>query len=106
VNDYANQRRHPRHALHVRCWIHDGRHTLYMRVHDVSAGGLSLSAPVPFAADSEVQLTLELPAGQRLRARGRIVWVRAPGSSGPRMGARFLEIFEGEQHLYKLLSVA
>ena len=37
------QRRHPRFELAVRCWITDSRHTLYLRVHDISRGGSALS---------------------------------------------------------------
>jgi hypothetical protein len=99
------QRRHPRFQLAVRCWITDGRHTLYLRVHDISRGGLSVRAPGPFAPSRKIEVGLELPGGRRVRARGEIVWVRPPtaGESGPRMGARFLEFVEGEEELYQLL---
>jgi PilZ domain-containing protein len=102
------QRRHPRFELAVRCWITDSRHTLYLRVHDISRGGLSVRAPVPFAPARVVELGLELPGGGRVRARGEIVWVRSATAteSGPRMGARFLEFVEGEEGLYELLGNA
>ncbi len=100
------QRKHPRYELAVRCWITDERHTLYLRVHDISRGGLSVRAPVPFVATGKVELGLELPGGQRVRARGEVVWVRSSTASGPRMGARFLEFVEGEEELYKLLGNA
>ena len=102
------QRRHPRFELAVRCWITDARHTLYLRVHDISRGGLSVRAPVPFAPMGKVEVGLELPGGQRVRARGEIVWVRTAtaAASGPRMGARFLEFVEGEEELYRLLGNA
>src|SRR4051794_3989664 len=99
------QRRHPRLQLAVRCWITDERHTLYLRVHDISRGGLSIRAPVPFAPTGRIELGLELPGGRRVRAHGEVVWVRSATAteSGPRMGARFLEFVEGEEELYKLL---
>ena len=102
------QRRHPRFPLAVRCWITDVRHTLYLRVHDISRGGLSVRAPVPFAATGRIEVGLELPSGQRVRARGEVVWVRPSTmeTSGPRMGARFLEFVEGEEELYELLGHA
>jgi len=102
------QRRHPRFELAVRCWITDSRHTLYLRVHDISRGGLSVRAPVPFAPSGLIEVGLELPGGRRVRARGEVVWVRASSSteSGPRMGARFLEFVEGEEDLYSLLGNA
>jgi len=102
------QRRHPRHELAVRCWITDARHTLYLRIHDISRGGLSVRAPVPFAPTGKIEVGLELPGGRRVRARGEVVWVRSSSAveSGPRMGARFLEFVEGEEDLYQLLGNA
>jgi hypothetical protein len=102
------QRRHPRFELAVRCWITDARHTLYLRVHDISRGGLSVRAPVPFAPSGQIEVGLELPGGRRVRARGEVVWVRSSSAteSGPRMGAKFLEFVEGEEDLYTLLGNA
>src|SRR2546423_9470106 len=100
------QRRHPRFELAVRCWITDARHTLYLRVHDISRGGLSVRAPVPFAPSGRIEVGLELPGGRRVRARGEVVWVRDATASGARMGARFLEFVEGEEELYQLLGNA
>ena len=104
-----NTRKHPRVQLAARCWIGDGRRTVYMRVYDLSMGGLSVHAPVPFAPADPVELRLELPGGRTARARGEIVWVRpASGLSGSmgagaRMGARFVEWLAGEQELSHLL---
>jgi hypothetical protein len=106
----TNKRKHPRVALPARCWIGDGLRTVYMRVHDLSRGGLSVRAPVPFAPSETVELRLELPGGRNARARGEIVWVRstreAAGESSPQMGARFIEWLAGEEELYKLLPLA
>ncbi len=94
-----NHREHPRHALSARCWIDDGRHTLYVRIHDVSHGGISVRAPVPFKPSGNVDLELELPHG-RVKVRAEVVWVRdATGGTGARMGARFLEVSEGKEAL-------
>ena len=102
------QRRHARHELAVRCWITDSRHTLYLRIHDISRGGLSVRATVPFAPHNVIEVGLELPGGRRVRARGEVVWVKpqASAESGPRMGARFLDFLEGEEDLYQLLGNA
>jgi hypothetical protein len=103
------QRRHPRFDLAVRCWLTDSRHTLYLRVHDISRGGLSVRAPVPFAPAGKIEVGLELPGGRRVRVRGEVVWVKPSTSateSGPRMGARFVEFVEGEEDLYQLLGNA
>jgi hypothetical protein len=100
------QRRHPRRELALRCWIGDARHTLYARLHDVSRGGLSVRAPVPFSPSSTVEVALELPGGRRVRARGEIVWVRDAPGNGPRMGARFTEFVDGGEALDALLGHA
>jgi hypothetical protein len=101
-------RRHRRLEVLVRCWIIDPRYTVYLRLHDLSRGGLSVRAPVPFAPASHIDVNLDLPSGARLRARCEVVWVRSgeAGQSGPRMGARFVEFVEGEDHLYALLDAA
>jgi hypothetical protein len=103
-------RRHPRVHVAARCWIGDGQRTIYMRVHDLSRGGLSVGAPVPFAPADPVELRLELPGGRVAHARGEIVWVRGTRDlsieerdSGARMGARFVEWLAGEEDLYHLL---
>jgi hypothetical protein len=101
-----NKRRHPRFTLPARCWIVDGRNTIYMRVHDVSRGGMSLRAPVPFRPTSAIELRIELPGGTTTRARAEVVWVRGGGEPGPRMGARFVEFLDGQDALYKLLERA
>jgi len=107
---YTEARRHPRVELPARCWIEDGEHTLYLRLHDLSRGGLSVRAPVPFAAARRLTLRLELPSGGELRAIAEVVWVRGtPPADQPscaRMGARFLEFLEGEEALYTLLGQA
>jgi hypothetical protein len=103
------RRRHPRLELAARCFLVDGEHTFYLRVHDVSAGGLSVRAPVPFRAARPIDVRLELPGGATVRARCVIVWVRPEGGESPgapRMGARFLEFVEGEEDLYKLVGRA
>jgi hypothetical protein len=98
------QRRHPRFELPVRCWIMSEEHTVYLQLHDLSRGGLSVRAPVPFVPPSAINLQIELPQGGVVRARGEVVWVRRSDErvSGPRMGARFIEVIEGESDLLKL----
>lgn len=104
------KRRHPRLEVGVRCWLTNDRHTVYLRVHDLSLGGLSVRAPVPFTPSGRVEVGLELPGGRKVRARGEIVWVRTreveASSVGPLMGARFVEFTEGEAELTTLLGHA
>jgi hypothetical protein len=102
----VEKRRYPRLETGLRCWIGSQRHTLYVRLHDVSRGGLSVRARVPFIPATTIEVGLELPGGSRLRARGEVVWVRdepAP-DSGAHMGARFVEFLEGEGELDAVLS--
>jgi hypothetical protein len=104
----VEKRRHPRLETGLRCWIGSTRHTLYVQLHDVSLGGLSVRAPVPFPPATTIEVGLELPGGRRLRARGQVVWVRGEPApeSGARMGARFLEFIEGEDELETVLGNA
>jgi hypothetical protein len=87
-----NRRKHPRVRIAARCWIVGGRHTLYVRIHDISRGGLSVRAPVPFRPNEKLDLRLELPGGRQISAEAVVVWTRTelPTPSGPRMGARFV----------------
>jgi hypothetical protein len=112
---WSEKRRHPRRQLAVRCWIRDGGHTLYARVHDVSLGGLSIRAPVPWKPRAELELALMVasdpgkPGGEvAIRARGRVVWVRTQPVDGvggaPRMGAEFLHVLDGEPLLRRLVA--
>jgi hypothetical protein len=117
IGSWAEKRCHPRRHPAVRCWIRDGGHTLYARVHDVSLGGLSIRAPVPFEPRTELELALMVgidpskPDSETLiRARGRAVWVRVDPVDGmggaPRMGAEFLDILDGEPLLRRLVAGA
>ncbi len=98
----TEKRRHPRRDLAIRCWITDARHTLYLRVHDISRGGLSVRARVPFSPSHPIEVGIELPDGHRVRVRSEVVWVRSSssGESGARMGARFVEFVEGEAEFH------
>jgi hypothetical protein len=98
----VEKRRHPRLETGLRCWIGSQRHTLFVRLHDVSRGGLSVRAPVPFVPATTIEVGLDLPGGGRLRARGEVVWVRGEPTTeenGARMGARFVEFLEGKDEL-------
>jgi hypothetical protein len=107
---YREARKHPRVELPARCWIRGGEHTFYLRVHDVSRGGLSVRAPVPFQPHGTVDVRLELPDGTSVHARAEVRWVRDPAgaevATGPRMGVSFSEFLEGEEALYKILGNA
>jgi hypothetical protein len=102
------QRRHPRVALPARCWLVGGEHTAYLPVHDLSRGGLSVRAPLPFSPADVLELQLELPGGRLLRARGQVCWVKTErqDSARPRLGARFVELYEGAADLDRVLGQA
>jgi len=103
--DYREKRRHPRRQLGVRCWLADGESTLYARVYDVSTGGLSIRAPVPFRPGTELELSIVLSSSTAVRAIGRVVWVSARGG-GPRMGAEFVRFQSGHAALDRLFEGA
>jgi hypothetical protein len=104
----VEHRRWPRHRLSMRCWLTGRGHTRYLRLHDLSLGGLSVRAPMPFRRAGKLEVVIELGAGRVLKARGEVVWVRErlPGLRQPSMGARFLEFLEGETELEALLDAA
>ena len=95
----SEKRQSPRRQLSVRCWLADGQHTIFARIHDVSQGGLSMRVPVPFSLGTELEIALTT-SGQGgglvvpVRAIARVVWLRT-AESGPRMGTRFLEFPDG-----------
>ena len=107
--DFSEKRRHPRRSVPVRCWIADGKSTLYARVHDVSLGGFCVHAPVSFTPGSEVEIALVETSGElgaptgsvAVRARGRVVWVSTGGDR--RLGARFTDFVVGEHRLFELI---
>ena len=100
-----NRRRFPRLQLPLRCWLIGGSHTMYLRVHDVSRDGLSVRAPVPFHPADQLTVRLELADGINVEARAEVVWTRAvaEGATGPRMGARFVEVSKGKAALHEAL---
>lgn len=91
---YSKRRQHPRRLTSIRCWISDQVHTAYLRMHDISLGGLSVGAPLPFEPNTEIELRIELPGGRQVRARGCVVWRKEM-----RLGARFVEILAGQSDL-------
>jgi hypothetical protein len=98
------KRRHRRQPVPVGCWLVDERHTVYLRLHDLSLGGLSVRAPVPFPASGVLEVGLELPDGRQVRARGEVVWVRSVSDLDEAgMGARFVDFIEGQSDLDALL---
>ncbi len=95
----GEKRQSPRRQLSVRCWLADGQHTIFARIHDVSQGGLSMRVPVPFALGTELEVALTTSGhGGALvvpvRVVARVVWLRT-AESGPRMGTRFLDFPDG-----------
>lgn len=103
----AEKRRHPRRQVSVRCWLEDGRQTIYARVHDLSLGGLSMRVPLPFSLGSEIDVALTFagtPGGLLVpvRAVARVVWLRV-ADSGPRMGTRFVAFPDGDEALRGLV---
>ncbi len=101
--ELREKRRHPRVPIPVRCWLMEGEHTVYLRLHDLSLGGVSVRAPVPFDTGAHLSVELELPSGRRVVARADVVWLRKTEDSGPRMGASFTEFLSGQDDLQRLL---
>lgn len=45
----------------------------FHHVQDLSMGGFFIRKPIPIAVGTELDLTLELPTGTRIQAKGRVV---------------------------------
>ncbi|MEO6951202.1 MAG: PilZ domain-containing protein [Polyangia bacterium] len=107
---YSEKRRHPRQSPLVRCWIADGKSTLYARLRDVSLGGFCVHAPVSFALHSVLEVALVVtglhhgdPNGAvAVRARVRVVWIDAHDGDR-RLGAQFTDFVIGESALSELV---
>ena len=104
---YDEKRRHARRQLSVHCWMGDGAHTIFARIHDVSLGGLSMRVPVLFSLGTQLEIILAIPSSgsstiKTVRARAEVVWLRAT-EGGPRMGTRFLGFPDGDGALRKLV---
>ena len=92
------RRRYRRFPSGLKCWLTCEARLVYVRLRDLSRGGLGLRAPTNFAAGDAAEAIVEDPARQQsLRARCEIVWSHPdedhPDHTGT--GVRFVEILDG-----------
>lgn len=95
-------RRHQRWSMPLHCWISSGDHTVYLRVYDLSRGGLSVRAPLPFLRARRVDVRVELTSGKVVSTRAEVVWKRRT-ESGPSFGVKFTTFRQGKQALFAAL---
>ncbi|HEY3354801.1 MAG TPA: PilZ domain-containing protein [Polyangia bacterium] len=92
------RRKHTRYPSQLRCWLRGPARQVYVRLRDISRGGLGLRAPTTFPRGEVAEVLVEDPRrGVALRARGEVVWTHPdpdhPDHTGT--GIRFLEVTEG-----------
>ena len=76
-----DRRRHPRMPSRVRVWVTCPARTLFVHVHDVSAGGMGVHVPSGFQRGDEVTCLLN---GDNVERAAVVAWVE-----GPAFGLRY-----------------
>ena len=102
----ATRRRSARFPLQIWVEEHRGEDTYFLRVANISAGGLSLDAAMPHPLGAAVTLAFTLPGGHKpVTARGRVANIGG-GRAGLGMGIQFTEIEgDGERSVRRCLGV-
>ncbi|HJZ88163.1 MAG TPA: PilZ domain-containing protein [Polyangia bacterium] len=85
----AEHRQHPRHRSSLMIWLSSPERSLYVRLHDLSLGGLGLRVPTCLVRGQAIEIALTLPDGAEIGGRAVVAWVRPEGAPGA--GLRLLE---------------
>ena len=96
----TQRRKHPRVLIKAHSWVRYGMQTVYLRVRDLSRGGIGLVTPMPFYPAGEVEFEIEFPGGRAMVARGEVMWAQTQPDL--RIGARFTKIIKGQDVLESL----
>jgi uncharacterized protein (TIGR02266 family) len=101
-----DNRRYGRSVSQLRCWCEAQDVTLYVRVGNLSEGGLFLRTSTPLARGSRTRLSLRQGESQELRATATVVWTREEDEEGPAgMGLVFDELDEeARERLRRIIS--
>jgi len=91
----AERRRHLRLPTHRRALFDTRERAVFTKLHDISQGGLSVRAPMPFRHGEELVVTL---GGVRVRVQ--VQWANAQPGGG--MGFRIVEVLDGGEELLTL----
>jgi hypothetical protein len=96
------RRKYPRFPSHLRCWLKGQARQAYVRLRDISRGGLGLRAPTTFPRGEVAEVIIENPGrGLKLRGRCEVVW-NHPDPDHPEhtgTGLRFVAIEAGAELL-------
>jgi Tfp pilus assembly protein PilZ len=96
------RRKHPRFPSQLHCWLRGPARQVYVRLRDLSLGGVALRAPTTFVRGDQAEVVVEDPhRGINLRARGEVVWTH-PDPEHPEhtgTGVRFVQILAGAELL-------
>jgi hypothetical protein len=91
----SERRRHLRQRIHRRALFDTKQRAVFTRLHDISEGGLSVRAPMPFAPGEELVVTLG-----DVRVRVQVRWTNERPRVG--MGFRILEVLDGGEEFLTL----
>jgi len=99
-----DQRRHPRRAIELAVVVTDAADRVHGQIvfdtQDVSLGGAFVRSDLLFEIGEELALAFELPTGQRIVARGKVVRVArdAPDEGQPAgMGIQFVALSDSDR---------
>jgi Tfp pilus assembly protein PilZ len=99
----SNLRKHVRSAVELPVTVYDSTNSvdglIEFDTHDLSAGGAFVRSDLLFEVGEELGLTIGLPDGNKVRARGRVVRVaRETGDEGVAgMGIEFIELLDADR---------
>ena len=92
---YAERRAQLRQPTRRRALFDAKQRTVFTKLHDISEGGLSVRAPMPFQHGEELIVTLE-----DVRVRVQVQWTLTHPRAG--MGFRIVEVLGGGEQLLTL----
>jgi uncharacterized protein (TIGR02266 family) len=94
------QRRHPRIALHRRCWCESGSITIYAQLQNISEGGLFVRTSAPLREGARATVRWALGEEQdEIEALAVVVWRRPEdgGNGGPAGMGLMIEAIEPDE---------
>ena len=87
----SENRKHERVPTQLRCWCEGDNVTLYVRITNLSEGGLFVRTSTPLACGAQAVVRLTPGGDPELQARATVVWLREEVERAypPGMGLRF-----------------
>ncbi|MFZ5471906.1 MAG: TIGR02266 family protein [Myxococcota bacterium] len=97
-------RRHKRVLSRLRCWCEGQNVTLFVRIGDLSEGGLFLRTSTPLERGTKALLRFQVGEAAEVETRATVMWARGDGEEQPPgMGLQFEELAPGTRELIRRL---